>query len=161
MKIHTDLPGSVEVAIYEAAHRLPGVYADTVGVGSRSRKGALILGLEGNGSRRNTGKYGASDEHAATWDEWGVVLAAVFATDPNAFAGSKSYPVYHDADHFHWATANRFLRGRILPIDTHPRHLWEYEGRCVVGTFDAYDCRKCSAHRRSVAYGHTWAELAA
>lgn len=129
MKIHTSDPFGVARAIYAATAPLPGVYADTDVVGSRSHNGAVNLKLEGTSNRRqNAGTSRSVDRfdmpHAATWDEWGVVLAAVFATDPKAIAGSVKHPIYKGAEHYHTVTGDRFREG--LPEDTHQNHRWDY-----------------------------------
>lgn len=138
MRIHTDKVAEVASAIYNTTfNSLTGVYANIRRHGSRSRDGAVELRLEGNGYARNTGQYGADGyEQGATWDEWGVVLAAIFDTDPNAFAGSAKYPVYAGAGHFHAITCNRFTP-EGLPGDTHKRHNWR-------GGYPR-TCTKCSA----------------
>ena len=123
MRIHTNDVPAVRTAIYQATASLPGVYATTSRHGSRTHAGALELSLEGNGHRKNTGTSGAGDESGATWDEWGVVLAAVFAADPGAMCGSKAYPAYRNAEHYHFLTGDRFRAG-TLPEDTHKRHRW-------------------------------------
>lgn len=148
MRIHTDKINEVWAAIWRATGALPGVYAEVSEHGSRSRAGALELRLTGNSGRyRNTGKWGAHWEKSATWDEWGVVLAAVFAADPHAICGTAKYPVYAGVNDFHWQTGERFVHappaietgGRALPEDTHALHRWAYVAQ---GT---RECRKCSA----------------
>lgn len=140
MRIHTDKQASVIGAIFAATRKLPGVHASVVPHGSRSRKGAVELRLEGNGGHRNSGTNGADTyEQAATWDEWGVVLAHIFEVDPDAIMGSAKRPTYADARHFHIVTAERF--GDLeLPEDTHKRHNWEF-----TEPFER-KCTKCSAY---------------
>lgn len=150
MRIHTDNAAQVEAAIRDAAAARRGVYIERLTTHrSRKRAGALDFALSGT-SNRNTqsGKY-----KAATWDEWGVVLAAAFAADPNADA-----TYYQGADHYHWMTGDRFHDG--MPADTHAQHRWDVQGRSLTGTYTISKCTKCSAHSRRVAYGHTWAEIA-
>lgn len=145
MRIHTDKAAEVRYAINAATRELPGVYHGPMSEhGSRSRKGALELSLTGNSGRyRNTGKWGADGEKSATWDEWGVVLAAVYAADPEAICGTAKRPVYAGADDFHWQTGERFAHvgpgNYTLPEDTHEVHMWDYVAQ---GT---RECRKCSA----------------
>lgn len=152
MRIHTDKVNEVRYAIWQATGALPGVYAVLDWHGSRSRKGALELKMTGNAGRyRNSGKWGSDGEEAATWDEWGIVLAAVFAADPDAICGSAKRPVYAGADDFHWQTGERFAHvgvalktenlGPLLPEDTHALHRWNYE------TFGTIKCGKCTAVR--------------
>ncbi len=153
MRIHTDKMTAVRQHIYQATGALPGVYAEVSEHGSRSRRGALELRLTGNGTRRpNSGRWGAEPyggEYAATWDEWGVVIAAVYAADPDAIWGSAKRPVYAGADDFHWQTGERFAHVALIlevgdyvllmPEDTHAVHMWDYVAQ---GT---RECRKCSA----------------
>lgn len=141
MRLHTDL---IKIAdVYAAAKNLPGVYITVTEHRSRSRDRAFEISLEGNGYRKNTGSYGASDVYGATWDEWGVVIARLYALDPDAFWGSAKYQVYQDQDDFNWQTAFRFENHENLPEDTHKRHTWRPTG--IVGKSE---CAKCSAIRK-------------
>lgn len=139
MRLHTDKPDQVIGAIHDASARLDGVYATLSRHGSRSRAGAVELSLEGNGYPVNTGTRGAGAKIGATWDEWGVVLAAVFNADPEAFAGSQKHPVYAGAEDFARKTCYRFDDGQ-LPEDTHRRHDWSHGMRYAC-------CTKCTAER--------------
>ena len=139
MRLHTDKPDQVIGAIHDASARLDGVYATFSRHGSRSRAGAVELSLEGNGYPVNTGARGAGTKIGATWDEWGVVLAAVFDADPEAFAGSQQHPVYAGAEDFARKTCYRFDDGQ-LPEDTHRRHDWSHGMRYAC-------CTKCTAER--------------
>ena len=147
MRIHTDKTTEVRAAIWQATGALPGVYAEMSEHGSRSRAGALELRLTGNSPRRpNSGRWGAdSYENAATWDEWGVVLGAVYAADPDAICGSAKRPVYAGADDYHWQTGERFAHvgpdNYTLPEDTHTLHRWDYVAQGTV------ECTKCTATR--------------
>lgn len=152
MRIHTNKPEAVASAIMEAVRDLPGVYTTQHSTHrSRSRSAALELRLSGNSPYMSQG--GDRDEKAATWDEWGVVLAAVFAADESATAGE-----YLNGEHFHWTTGNRFRHG--MPEDTHARHKWEYQGTVVTGAYTVSTCKKCTAMSRRIAVGHTWEEIA-
>lgn len=115
MRIHTDTitPYDVSKALRlekEAGRIDAGVYLETNSQhGSHSRAWGVEIKLAATGKtpgRRftNHGAYGAGDAYAATYDEWGWLLAALFAMDPKAFAGSANYPVYQDAEHFHERT---------------------------------------------------------
>jgi hypothetical protein len=158
MRIHTNRPDEVRQAIRTAASILPGVSAELSSHGSRSHAGALEVSLEGNG--RTGGQWGGTDHCSATWDEWGVIFAAIFTADHDALAGNVKCPIYADGDHFAWATGARFSPDE-LPEDTHPRHRWEYSGESVSGSYSVNACKRCTAVRRFVAYGRTWAELGA
>lgn len=141
MRIHSDylLPSD----IFGATVGLPGVIVTATSHGSRSHRGAFEVSLEStSNSRKNSGKYGAGDEYAATWDEWGVFLARLFNLDANAVMGSVKHPTYRNAEHFHAVTGNRF-ESLELPEDTHKRHNWQYS----VGVTE---CTKCSATRPRV-----------
>lgn len=68
----------------------------------------LLAGIAGptakNGARRrrtNSGQWGAGYEWAATFDEWGWFLAALFDADPAARCGSTTFPVYANREDFH------------------------------------------------------------
>lgn len=141
MRIHTDelTMGS----FFKATGDLPGVYLTITEHGSRSHARAFEVSLEGNGYRKNTGKYGAGDEFGATWDEWGVFLSRIFDLDPRALAGSAKYPAYDGRNDFHIKTADRF-ESLLMPTDTHKRHTWRYAGP---GT-GVWRCVKCSAEKR-------------
>lgn len=136
MRIHSDLITASD--IYTATRDLPGVYAEVTTHGSRSRRSAFEVRLEGNGYARNTGNAGADNyENAATWDEWGVVIARLFDIDPDAFCGTAKYPAYRNAEDFHAQTDNRFMSGE-MPDDTHKRHSWEWSNGNAI-------CKRCSA----------------
>lgn len=143
MRLHTDR--ITYEALARLANDLRGVHMDISVHGSRSRRLAFEVKLTGNSpSRPNSGKHGADgfelDEHAATWDEWGVIIARVFELDQRAFWGNAKRPVYGGAVDFHYQTATRFLSGE-MPRDTHPRHTWRFD---QVGVFT---CTKCSAKK--------------
>jgi hypothetical protein len=121
--------------------------------GSRTHDRAFEVMLSGSStSRSQNGEY-----FAATWDEWGAFFAALYDADPKArCGGSAKRPVYRDAEHYHFVTGGRFWQnedtGSFLPVDTHPRHHWEYrdvwgegEGASEAG----FRCTKCSAYRPS------------
>ena len=106
----------------------------------RGRRGtgiALEIQLEGftrdRGRRAgNTGSYGASTgyggdgTYAATYDEWGFLIAAMYrlAAEENGpgefFVGSAKYKVYADSEDFHHKTGRTY-------DDTYPKLLEEWE----------------------------------
>lgn len=138
MIIHTDKPLEVRDAIHRAS-RSRDCVAQTLQRGSRKRATSIHFSLAGNGGRHttrcNSGNWGAGSENAAHWDDWGVVIAAVFEADPNA-----SIPrVYETADDFHRITNNRFTG----PFDECPgsRHNWVTSN----STARMRSCKKCSA----------------
>ena len=162
MRIHTDNIDHVVAAIYAATRNLQGVYAEISTHGSRKRRGALELTVTAEprkGRRqRNSGTYGTTGDHAATWDEWGAIFAAIFAADPNATCYA-----YEDGEHFHWTTGGRFADG--LPAHPHDTHRWEHEGASATGAYHVSRCKgskaygKCDAITRRVTYGLSFDEI--
>lgn len=138
MRLHTDTITLTDV--YKAVADLPGVYVFVSEHGSRSKARAFEIKLEGTSNNRtNPGTRGAYDpeSYAATWDEWGVVIARLFMIDADAFWGVPKNPTYENAWNFHTITAGRFESGD-MPEDTHKRHTWQWN-------FGAATCKKCSA----------------
>lgn len=143
MRLHTN--AITEAQIHAATTDLPGVYATVSHHGSRSHERAFEVSLEGNGYARNSGNAGAGYETGATWDEWGVFIARLYGIDRIAMWGSKSYPVYQDAESFHTQTDDRFQDG-TMPSDTHKRHHWTTDyPRTPLGVSQ---CSKCTAVQR-------------
>lgn len=151
MRIHTNNPAGVWQSIWDATRNMPGVYADLTEHGSRTRGEAIELKLEGTSNRKvNAGTSRNVDRfdlpNAATWDEWGVVLQAVFDADPNALAGSAKYPVYDGREDYERQTQGRFVTAHDgvyrLPHDTHQNHVWDYKpGQATT------PCKRCSAEK--------------
>jgi len=107
--------------------------------GSRKSARAFEVNLTGASSRRpNRGDRGADGAYAATWDQWGVFLAAIFAVDPE-----MSCWAYTGAEDFHAKTAGRFADG--WPEDAHGDHKWEFARARV------QSCTRCSAEQ-----DHSW-----
>lgn len=71
---------------------------------THDRKFDLILRgntrLSRSGVWRKRPNFGAGG-WAATFDEWGWFLAALFDADPTARCGSATFPVYADREDFH------------------------------------------------------------
>lgn len=120
--------------------------------GSRSHEYAFNVKLTGESKRRpNSGKRGAGDDFAATWDQWGVFIAILFDKDP-----SIKMTHYENRHDFHVMTNNRFLpyNGKdagghdhvpadldlYWPADAHGDHRFEWEG-----VPRQRKCKKCSA----------------
>lgn len=155
MQIHTNNPDAVADAIREAAAKLPGVYADITAHGSRSHAGAVALKLEGNGYRVNPGwAYGDRDTFGATWDEWGVVLAHLFAADADAVAGTPRAPIYDGATDFHDQTGERFA-SLEMPTDTHKRHTWRRGEGDPVGV---WTCKRSTKSGKTCSAVKTWGD---
>jgi len=167
MRLHTDL---TRRDLYDIAYGIEGVYPEVIERGSRKRARAFDFYLsadERKGRRRgNSGRYGAAlGQYAATWDEWGMVFARLFALDPD-----MDCDAYHGAEDFHYKTGQRFSTFGILlsaptttadhwqfrdPADLaftpHDQHRWEfaeedttddgvrvYESRCRCGAVKRY-----------------------
>lgn len=139
MKIHTNV--LVEDDVINACHAagMRGVYADELDTkGSRSRKRALIVKLVGNSNRAvnpGTSRYadrGADAERAATWDEWGMFINALYQKDPEAIVGD-----YQSKAHFEAVTRGRY--GSLTAPYAHGNHKWEY------GTDGVRRCKFCEA----------------
>jgi len=165
MRIHTNATAE---AIYVAD--LPGVSATITEHRSQTHARAFELQLSGNGKYGS--QYGNSDFKSATWDEWGVVMARIFAIDPSTrMGGSAKRPIYADAEDFRWQTNGRFggwgevwlgsgpapfIAKPGLPEDTHPMHRWNFTGYSAAGSYSVAECKKCSALKRwrVVHYAH-------
>lgn len=136
MRIHTDRLNTTH--LWEAA-RIARVEMDLTSHGSRKRDRAYNVTLRGESRRRpNSGKGGAGDDYAATWDQWGVFLAVLFATDPDMVT-----PYYADAEEFHHRTLDRFASVDYWPADAHGDHTFRF-----AGTPREQSCTKCTAVQR-------------
>lgn len=86
---------------------------------SRKRSHAFEVALSGDAAHRSQADR---DEYGATWDQWGIFLAALFDRDP-----SMVTPDYRDAADFHFQTHERFRDG--LPLsERHRQHRWDHAG---------------------------------
>lgn len=90
---------------------------------SRSRVVGWEIQLEAserdNGRRAgNSGSYGAMrpevDGYAATFDEWGWLLAALFEIDPHMIVGTPKHPVYNGKADFDRKTALTYAPDALL-----------------------------------------------
>lgn len=151
MRIHTDLHAYDVGQIVRDAKC--GAWANVLtDHGTRTAKrGAVELQLAGTSNRPNA----SNTENAATWDEWGIVLAAIFEADPTAIMGSAKRPVYADRDDYHWKTGDRFRSLTSSSDDLyHANHYWRWdagimprgESRCKCGAI-----RRWTAHAELVA----------
>lgn len=131
MRIHSNTLHPSD--FYKAVSNLPGVSVDVSKHGSRARNVAYEIRLTGTSTRRTMD----NSDQAATWDEWGVFFANLFALDAHALAGSVKYPAYDGSSDFHRQTGNRF-KALTIPADTHQQHRWEFDGF-------AQACTKCTA----------------
>lgn len=146
MRIHTDAHLST---ILEAARQARVYLVKCDEHGSRSRSRAFEIKLEGDSRRRpNGGQSGAGSGYAATWDQWGVFLAFIFAADDTA-----SCWAYAGAADFHYKTNGRFedrsdevdyaTEPVYWPADAHGDHRFEFSG-----TPGSQTCKNCSAVQR-------------
>lgn len=124
MKIHTSLGYTTVQRVGATDERLRDVITSIEESGSRTHRHAYHLTLRGsypvssvNGAKRrraNSGHYGAAGhpsapEYAATFDEWGYWLAALYELDPAARCGGTiTHPVYADRADFHNRTNNAY-----------------------------------------------------
>ncbi|AXQ62122.1 hypothetical protein SEA_SKYSAND_89 [Gordonia phage Skysand] len=129
-------------------HTLTPMYAEITTHGSRIRTRALEVQLSGDASRRtNSGTRGAGDEYAATWDQWGVFLSEAFRRDPDLLVGSKAYPIYDGAEHFHWVTGGRYADMSYPGVSRgwtsenyHRAHRWGYADMSAGGNYSVSEC---------------------
>lgn len=148
MRIHTSLTYQQMRTVAQASGAP--IYTETLELhGSRTHERAFEVILSGSSTNRSQ----SGDFFAATWDEWGAFLGALYDMDPKARCGNSArFPTYRDADHFHFATGDRFHNiankwdldanvPRYLPADTHPQHHWEFSGEA------GFWCTKCKAKR--------------
>jgi hypothetical protein len=93
--------------------------------GSRATEYASEIQLEAgrrdHGRRAgNSGSYGAMrpeiDGYAATYDEWGWLLAALFRLDPKMIVGTPKSPVYADVESFNHRTALTYAPEILAPM---------------------------------------------
>lgn len=116
MKLHSDTITYLDIHDALKAAKATGLVAPQVILekihtcGSRSRKVGYEIVLRANykvpGDKRrrpNSGAYGAGDDWAATYIEWGVFIAELFDIDHDAIFGS-----YKGYDHFHKVTGYVF-----------------------------------------------------
>lgn len=153
MRIHSNNLTSPD---YFAAARKAGVDIEVITEhGSRSRSIAHNVTLSGSGRTGgqwgNTGTHGAAAHKAATWDEWGMFIAALYAADDSVMTRD-----YANADAFHWVTADRYRS--LTPDAQHIAHRWAFDGVSVSGVFTAHSC-KCGAYTRRPVYGKTIADV--
>lgn len=153
MMIHTNVLTRDEIT---AAARRAGVGFERLEQrGSRRRARKFDVILEGSGQTGgawgNSGTYGAAQYAAATWDEWGIFLAALFTVDPEVYTDA-----YDGAEHFRWSTGARY---DALDVAAQcKRHRWDYTGAAATGAYAVHQCRKCDAIRRFMVYG-TFADI--
>lgn len=165
MRLHTC---AITASDLHDAARLAGVTFDTMTEhGSRAQHHAWNVKLFGSSGRRpnwgtsGVGSYGVGDGEAATWDEWGIFLAALYRLDP-----LMKTPYYDNADHYHWVTGRRFVS--LTHAEQHRVHKWGMGEPHYSGLFSEVTCigtkgpsnPGCGAIRRWLIHGHKFAEIA-
>ena len=154
MRIHSDILTNRHLIDAAAVARVD--FDQWEDKGSRKRDHAFDVTLTGESRRRPNRGTSADRNHrgyAATWDQWGVFLAALFAIDPNMVT-----PYYADAEDFAFRTADRFgapetemsaagyadvFKAYGWPADAHGDHRFDY-----AGTPRQFECKKCTAVQR-------------
>lgn len=142
MKIHSDVLTARDIYQATAAAGMRGVDAEVTTHGSRSRARSFNVHLTGTSTRRtNPGwAYGERD-FAATWDEWGMFINALYEIDPEAIIGQ-----YPSKAVFEYVTNWRFEHLTAPYQHGEGGHRWKVE---VPGV---QECTSCSATFR-------WMEL--
>lgn len=95
--------------------------------GSRIRLRGLDVVLTGHGLRG--GQFGSlGNARSASWDDYGIFLAALYAIDSDMVVGtSAKRPTYSDRHHFEQVTHGRFRALRIGSEGIHHNHRWKYD----------------------------------
>lgn len=123
MRIHTDKLTQADIYAATKAGGMRGVYTETESrKGSRSRDHAFEVTLRGTSNRRpnwGTGDRDTDPGFAATWDEWGMFIQALYEIDPEAIIGQ-----YPNKDVFERVTFDRFVS--LTQPYQHPNHKFEY-----------------------------------
>lgn len=134
MRIHTD---KIELRHIHAAMSEAQVSPIRLTLhGSRSRDHAFDVKLTGLSNRRCNGD---TDEYAATWDQWGVFLGALYQMDPD-----MKVPYYDSRDHFNYVTDYRFdTEEERQEIALAHDHHWEFVAPRT------FQCANCDALRYS------------
>ena len=146
MKLHTSLTADT---VRQVVHDLiPGVTVVIEEHGSRSHERRLDFRPYDNGTltvkgRRMTSNIGDfAGRKGITYDEWGIVLNALYDLDPDMHA-----TYYQNRDDFHAATGGRFRR--LTWEGQHGRHRWDFksagEFACQCGARKLYLSRGFAA----------------
>jgi hypothetical protein len=141
MRIHTN---ATTEQIRAAINSVPTVYTERL-TEHRSNTHARAFEINLSGSGRHGGQYDNREAKSATWDEWGVVMAAIFEADQaTRMGGSQRNPVYANASDFHWQTDSRFIEG--MPNDMHVQHKWEWGERSQTTGIYSARCKGSKGH---------------
>jgi hypothetical protein len=146
MRIHTRAP----LNAFDQAASKAGATLEDLTV-HRSRKSLFGIEVHLLGASNHWAGHSGASGYGATWDQWGVFLAAIFTVDP-----AMSCRAYKDAADFTYKTAGRFpvgaypeWAGARMPADYHGDHTWQTLN--VINGRYVQTCTKCSAERRSAA----------
>lgn len=158
---HADIVDAVRGAGVEISPNVWTVRLTDAGVkhyGSRSRARSFRFMVQGTSSRApgfNRAEF--PGQKAATWDEWGMILAELFRRDPYAFVPD----VYESGEHFRWVTGGRF--DTLTPDQQHGAagHEWSGSYPNPTGVYYVTECtgNDCTATTRYMAHGRTFAEI--
>lgn len=146
MRLHSNVIRASDVRDALEAEKAAGRIAKSVTFkilverGSKSHDHACEVQLEswdqvkGDGRRvGNSGSYGAmSGEFAATFDEWGHLMSALFRLDPQAVWGSAKHPQYDgvlDFDAKTGMTYNHALLGILEGGESNDPYPWVHSSR--------------------------------
>lgn len=137
MKIHSDILTTRDVYAATSAAGMRGVTAERLEEhGSRSRARSFDVTLRGNSTRKPNpgtgGRYFDEGEYAATWDEWGMFIHALYEADPKALIGD-----YGPRHVFEQATRLRFEE--LTAKDACRNHVWKSGGPMM------RECKRCQA----------------
>lgn len=125
MRIHTNNLTRADLVTALEAEIKAGRIADAVTfkvrtehrstVRARSYEVQLESFEPGQGRRvGNSGSYGAGDNYAATFDEWGFFLAALFRVEKGLLVGTPRNPIYDGSDDFDDRTGMTYNAPRLL-----------------------------------------------
>lgn len=144
MRIHSDILTQHDLTI---ASNLAGTWhIRRTNHNSRKRAAAFDVALSGSSPSR---AQADREQYAASWDEWGMYLAALYRRDPKMVT-----PYYADADDFHFQTHNRFRE--FDRSEHHNRHNWEHAGiyRRQGGDVTFFICKGSRSHQECDAEMH-------
>lgn len=128
------------LASEQAAGRIcESVYLDTcrpfIGRGGRIAMDVKLAASQRSRGRRfgNSGSYGGGDAYAATYDEWGFLLAALYRAGEHLVVGSVKNPIYDGADHFHHLTGHTYDLDYPDVVERHGDAYGHRSGRNMIG----------------------------
>src|SRR6478609_335430 len=147
MKIHTDLITAGNLIDATRAAGMRAVDIEYTSHGSRQRARSFNVKLTGSSTRRPNpgtrpgGHYELEGQYAATWDEWGMFIQALYEIDPEAIIGQ-----YPNKAVFEQVTRERFVSLTAPYQHGGGGHKW------IVRTPGVQECKFCEA-------SFSWMEL--